>query len=221
MLISIERCNMTQYMRFIRDYYFVLLAILAAMMIWLTGTNQALFFELNKLHILLPDSIWEGINYITYSKTYILPTLLIITTLLFQREKLLNILLLIICYYVLFNYMKEFFHEARPYIQYASTTFYWLHPGMTTEFQPYGSFPSGHTCNTAVFVFTLSCFFAQHKCWLQALLTGGLILVMLTRIATGWHFPLDVLLSAIIGYILTKIFISFPLPNIFDIRFNN
>lgn len=211
---------MIQYIRFIREHYFFMLAILAAMIIWLTNTNHALFFELNKLHTLFPDNILEAINYITYSKTYILPTILIIITLLFRREKLLNILLLIICYYVLFNYMKEFFHEARPYIQYASTTFYWLHPGMTAEFQPYGSFPSGHTCNTAVFVFTLSCFFAQHKYWLQALLTGILILVMLTRIATGWHFPLDVLLSALIGYILTKIFISLPFPNIFKIRLN-
>lgn len=192
----------------IKNYWFLLITVLIIVLIWTTNTNQTIFFKLNALHTLLPDNIWEKINFITYSKTYILPITLLVITLLFRRKKFFNVLLLIIFYYSLFNYLKDFFHVARPHALFDLSTFYWLHPGLDTSFQPHGSFPSGHTCNTAVFVFTLSYFFAQNKPWLRTLLILILMLVMLTRIATGWHFPLDVLISAIIGYALTKIFLN-------------
>ncbi|MES2204609.1 MAG: phosphatase PAP2 family protein [Pseudomonadota bacterium] len=207
---------MEKHMPIIKTYWFFIVTLIVTLGIWLIGANHFYFFKLNTLHVLLPDDLWIKINYITYSRSYILPALLIIITLLFKREKTLNVLLLIICYYVLFNYMKDFFHEARSYIQYDPATFYWLHPNDTGVSNAHRSFPSGHAGNAAIFFFTLSYFFAQHKLWLRTILIAALAFVMLARIATGWHFPLDVLASAIIGYVLTKIFLNLPLPNVFN-----
>ncbi len=199
-----------------KTYWFFVLTLFVTLGVWLTGANHFLFFKLNTWHVLLPDSAWEKINYISYSRAYILPILLILITCLFRREKLLNVILLIMAYFVLFNYLKLYFHEARPYIQYDPTTFYWLHPNETGASQAHKSFPSGHAGNMAIFAFTLSYFFAQHKLSLRTFFIPSLVFVMLTRITTGWHFPLDVLAASIIGFVLTKIFLKLPLPNIFN-----
>lgn len=191
----------------IKNYWLFILTFIAIITIWLTNTNHSLFFAINSQHVILPTAIWNAIIFLTLEKNGILPLLLLIITFIFRREKVVNVILLIAAYYVLFYLLKITFHEARPFIQHNPLTFHWLpQPDIATR--SYRSFPSGHTGNMAIFVFALSRLFAQNKLWLRVILLVLLVFTMLAQICTGWHFPIDVLSSALIGFILVEFYFS-------------
>lgn len=188
----------------IKNYVPVIVMFMVAMTIFLTGTNHKLFFIINAHHDWLPVVMWKAIIFITWEKDGLLPIALLIITWIYRREKMKNVLMLIVAYYALFFLLKITVHEARPYIQYDPSTFYWL-PQHDVTGRAYHSFPSGHTGNMAIFVFSLIYFFVQEKPWIRPVLALCLVLTMMAQICTGWHFPLDVIGSAILGFILTAV----------------
>lgn len=195
---------------FLKTYGLFFLTLAITLVIWLTNTNHELFFTINAEHSWLPDFVWKAIIFISWEKTFFLPVVLIIITWFFRRNKILNVLFLIVAYYVLYYVLKISIHEARPYIQHDPSFFFWLsQPNVLTR--AYRSFPSGHTGNMTIFVFTLSYFFAQDKLWLRTLLIIVLLFTMLAQICTGWHFPIDVLMSALIGFVLTQLCLNLPI----------
>lgn len=197
----------------IRNYWLFCLTLFVTFFIWFSGINHALFFAINEKYYLFPVSLWEIINYVTKPTTGILPGLLLIITFVFRRDKIFNVIILLIVYFLFFYILKTGAHEARPFVQYDPSTFYWLSdfPEGAPIPRMYNSFPSGHTGNTAIFAFSLSYLFAQNKRWLQILLLLFIVLTMLARICTGWHFPLDVLAAALIGYLLVQICMNFQI----------
>lgn len=189
----------------IRNYWIFTVFLIIALGIWLSGINHQLFIKINAHHSLLPDQYWMFFNLVSYSKFFILPVLLLLITVVKKREKLANIVLLIIAYYVIFAALKKLVGEARPYIVLPENSFFWLNYFEDAVKSAYKSFPSGHTGNMSVFAFAISTMFFTNKRGLQFLM---LLLVLSTgfaRICTGWHWPLDVLASGLIGYILVKI----------------
>lgn len=177
--------------------------LVLALAIWLFKLNQPLFYFINSLHILLPTIIWKGLNFVSYSRAFILPILLLIITFIWRRDRLRQIIVLIIAYYLLFTGLKVLFGEARPYIVLPPESFFWINQFENAVNSAHHSFPSGHTGNMAVFVFALSNMF--NKAWLKVLLFLLLILVGLARICTGWHWPLDVIASVLIAYVMVQI----------------
>lgn len=200
-------------MKFIlKHYWFIFSIVIVALIIWLGKINHALFFYINSHHYLLSEVMLNTINFVTWFDSGILPVSLIIITLLFRRDKLLNVILLIAAYIVVFSLLKSTFHEARPYIQHNPHDFYWLSSTPEENLEDaYRSFPSGHTGNIAVFVFALSSLFALNKVWLRTFLLLPLVLTMLVRIGSGWHFPLDVLSAALVAFILVEVTMRLPL----------
>ncbi len=193
---------------FFKNYWLFFVAGILLLAIWLTDTNHALFFTINAEHSLLPTFIWQALIFISWEKIGILPIILLVITWFFRRDKILNVVLLIVTYYALFYLLKISIHEARPFIQHDTSTFFWL-PQSDVQTRSYRSFPSGHAGNMAIFVFTLSYFFGQNRLWLRVLLIALLIFTMLAQICTGWHFPIDVLGSALIGFVLTEFCLHF------------
>lgn len=59
------------------------------------------------------------------------------------------------------------------------------------------SFPSGHTCAA----FAAGCTWARfaQKGWIKVLATGQAVLMGLSRLYVGVHFPTDVLIGAVVG----------------------
>lgn len=201
---------------------FFLVTLLVTLIIWATGTNHGLFLVINSQHGLLPVSVWDALNTIAnpwfIGRLPALPTALVVLTLCFRREKLLNVILLIIAYYITFDLVKIFFPESRPFVQFNPDTFFWvpLADSKVTALLANRSFPSGHAGSAAIFVFASIHLFASNKIGLQVLLLTFLLLVMLARICTGWHFPLDVLASVLISFILTEL--CWPIPPIHQKR---
>lgn len=191
------------------------LFLLTGCVIWFEGINQQLFVAINQQHGLLPNQIWLAINLSTYSKFFIAPALLILISLVFRRDKIINVIFLIGAYFVSFLALKHLFGEARPYIALPQDSFFWLNKYEDSVKSAYLSFPSGHTGNMAIFAFGLNYLIFADKKIMQFLMLLLVILVGLARICTGWHWPLDVLASGLIGYVLVKIAFYFNLSNLF------
>ena len=187
------------------SYALVAVAIALGVAIWALHLNQALFYTINSWHTILPNAIWETLNMLAYSKLFILPLLLCALTWVWRRDMIINVLLLVIAYYVLFSVLKIAVAEARPYIVLPVDSFFWLNHYEDAAKSAYKSFPSGHAGNTAVFVFACQRLFVANNKPLKAILFLLLLMVMLARICTGWHWPLDVLASAVVSYILVQV----------------
>jgi|LauGreDrversion4_2_1035121.scaffolds.fasta_scaffold73140_3 membrane-associated phospholipid phosphatase len=192
--------------------------LVLALGIWLSGSNQALFLAINHEHGILPNVIWGAFNLLSYSKFFILPILLIVLTFSLKREQILNVLLLVIAYYVVFAALKVAVGEARPYIVLPEGSFFWLNYFEDAFKSAHKSFPSGHTGNMAVFVFAVSNLFFVNKKGLQFAMLLLLILTAFARICTGWHWPLDVIASGLIGYLLVKLCFAIDIKRLISKR---
>jgi membrane-associated phospholipid phosphatase len=195
-----------------KKHPFFIAIFIATVLIWLASLNNPLFLFINQGFKLLPLSFWNTINNLS-NPSYGILSLILLISCCFRREKLLNIVMLIIAYYIIFQFLKTIIHSPRPYIVYNAGEFFWI-PLSSSDFsQAAGmrSFPSGHTGQAAIFVFASIHLWAENKrLWLRTLFIAFLGIVMLTRLCTGWHFPLDVLTGALLGFVLTEIFWYLP-----------
>lgn len=197
--------------------YFLLTGVFT-LIIWITGLNGSLFLLINAQYHIFPTSFWVALNTLSDPKNGILPLILLVACCL-RREKLLNIVILILAYYVIFQLLKTVINSPRPYMVFKPTELFWIQLPHT-EFSlkaAMRSFPSGHAGEAAIFVFGSIHLWAENKRWLRVLLITFLILVMLARICTGWHFPLDTLVGALLGFVLTEI--CWYLPISLPVRF--
>ena len=173
------------------------------LVIWLGGFNQSLFYLINTQYAILPDKIWNAIDFTASSQ--FLPILLVVIVFLCKREYTFRAILIVVGYVIIFAGLKILVGEARPYAVLPLDSFHWINNLSESTEKAYKSFPSGHTARAAIFAFTLIALFCQNsKYWLRILLFIFLIMVMVTKICTGWHWPLDVLASCVISYVLVK-----------------
>jgi membrane-associated phospholipid phosphatase len=182
--------------------------LILAIEIFITHNNQSLFLTINSMHDLVPVKVWELVNLVSYSKYMILPILLLAITFIWKKDKLPNVIILIAAYFVVFAVLKALFGVARPYIVLDTNSFYWLNMYENAVKSAHKSFPSGHVGNMAVFAFAISSMFFAKSRGLQFLMLLLVIFTGITRICTGWHWPLDVITSGLIGYLLVKICLS-------------
>lgn len=190
---------------YLKRYWLFMLFLLIALGIWLSGENQNLFYAINAKHNILPTAVWSFFNFVSYSHYFILPIILIFITFLLHRNKFKHIIILVVAYYLFFYVLKTLFHEARPFIVLPKDSFFWVNHYEDTLKTAYKSFPSGHTGLMAIFVFAISEMFVKKSNLVKFLLLLLVILTGFARICTGWHWPIDVLASGLIGYILVKL----------------
>lgn len=182
--------------------------------IYCNGINHQLFLEINKYHFVVPNQVWLAINFATYSRMFIMPGILFAAALIFRRDKLVNVLILIAVYFVVFAGLKHLVAEARPYVTLPLNSFFWLNQYEETVKSAYLSFPSGHTGSIAICAFGLNYLLFGRCKKLQFIMLLLVIITGFARICTGWHWPLDVLASGLIGYLLVKICFAFDVKNL-------
>ena len=89
--------------------------------------------------------------------------------------------------------VKFLIHRSRPFVHMTQTRL--------VGFQPHGrSFPSGHT-SQAFFMATLVAQYFHPGVWIVFLLYAAALLVGVTRMYVGVHYPRDVLAGAILGIV--------------------
>lgn len=184
---------------------FVVGCLLLIAVIAITHSNRSLFYHINALHVYLPNYVWLAVNAVVYPRFFVLAVVLLVLTWWKRRECLWNVILVIAAYYCLFQGFKLWIFEARPHMTLDHHTFFWLNHFENAVKSAYNSFPSGHVGNMAVFIFSLNTLFFQKNWPMQCVLLLALVFVMLARICTGWHWPIDVLASAAIGALLVRL----------------
>ena len=112
---------------------------------------------------------------------------------------------------ILYGAMKAIFQRQRPYTGEGEGAFF---AGNWTN----GSFPSGH----AMFTWTIASTVAHqyHSLPLRILLYGAATTVSVTRVTSGEHFPSDVLVGSVFGYLIGAYVSNKPAAN-YPIRSQN
>lgn len=166
--------------------------LLAYLLVWLTGTNQNLFYALNSFLSFLPDIFWQIITHFgeTLSAIAIL--------LLWVRQKpgiILHLLVSgLICFLLVYG-LKQFLDVTRPHLVLAQDSFHFIQTDKTSPARP-----SGHTA-TGAFIAGSLFYLYRDRFGVCLLLVAGACLVGLSRIAIGVHWPLDIFLGGAIGWI--------------------
>jgi len=93
----------------------------------------------------------------------------------------------------LYRVLKHWTRRPRPFRTHADIV---AHIAPLDEF----SFPSGHTLHAVGFTLVAVAWFP----WLAALLVPFALLVALSRVALGVHYPSDVLAATVIGFVLAE-----------------
>lgn len=99
--------------------------------------------------------------------------------------------------YTLYKYLKTHTVRPRPYQ---------VHQVIRLGERPLDvfSFPSGHTLQAVIFNMTL-CYFVPMLAWVLVPFT---VLVAVSRMILGLHYPTDVMMGALLGLILAKVGLS-------------
>jgi membrane-associated phospholipid phosphatase len=192
-----------------------LLALLAGLGVWLTDCNSSLFLRLNGLGPRSSDSLWAQI-------TLLGDTLVAFSLLgLFARRRpdIVWALLLAALFTTLWVHgLKPLLHIPRPLMELGAGQVHVIGIPLLR-----GSFPSGHTATA----FTLAGVICLQRVPLTLTVVSLLlaILIGLSRVVVGAHWPLDILggafggwLGAVMGATLAR---RWPAPRAWGYRFGS
>lgn len=167
-----------------------LLALCALIVVFISGTNVALFLFLNSALSYANDSLWVHLSLLADGQIIIL----FVLPFLGRRPEVVWQYILAIILGGLFVYgMKELFSVMRPPARLLAGSFHLIGPDLQSN-----AFPSGHT--TALFVLAGLVCMQQVNIAFKILILLLATLVGLSRIASGVHWPLDVMGAAFGGW---------------------
>jgi len=173
---------------------FVATCTLLALLLLLSGGNQALFLQLHHAGAVLPAPLWRLLSMLGEWSLVIAALLLLVQ----RRPQLLPSLvaavLLGIASAIL---LKAAFAVPRPFLVLPAGSVQLL-----DVLPANGAFPSGHAMASALLAGVLA---QGRRWWWQAGLMALVLLVCWSRIAIGVHWPLDVLVGAALGWVIARV----------------
>ena len=169
-----------------------LLALLALLILLVSGYNVALFSLMNRFMSYASDSLWVHLSLVGDG----LFIVLLVLPFLGRRPDIVWQYVIATILGGLFVYgMKEIFSALRPPAVLLSGSFHLIGPALQNN-----AFPSGHS--TALFVVAGLVALQQVRNWFKWVVLFLAVFVGLSRIASGVHWPLDVLGAATGGWLI-------------------
>jgi len=158
--------------------------------------NNEIFYT---IHSLSQITVWAKFSYfLSYPFTYIIIFLILIWAIFFSQRKMFNFSLIFlsgIFSWIVANILKNIFKINRPFVDLNIIS---LYPDIGF------SFPSEHM---AVFVsLAVALYFINKKAGIIFFIIA--ILIGLSRIVVGVHYPLDILGGLFVGFLIGIIFIK-------------
>lgn len=169
------------------------LGLLSALML-LTNINQPLFLSLNSLFSILPDGLWV---FLTNGGDAAVALSLLIGLSRHKSSKtvVFSSLMTAIALTIVVQGLKFGLGVDRPPQVLEQNAFHLIGGAIHSK-----SFPSGHTANAFCIAGILSAQYKVH--WLKISLVVVAALIGLSRVAVGVHWPADVVVGALIGWLL-------------------
>ena len=159
-----------------------LVAGLVGLGLVLFGGYQAAFLPLNRLAMVLPDGLWEGLTVLGDARLAIALALFFSL----RHPRLFWALILAaLAATVLTHGLKPWVAALRPPAVLSAEAFHLIGPALRKS-----SFPSGHAMTVAVMTGVGWCFLPRP--WARLLLVFLAVTIGLSRVAVGVHWPVDV-----------------------------
>ncbi|NWG31495.1 MAG: phosphatase PAP2 family protein [Rhodocyclaceae bacterium] len=167
------------------------LALCAAALLWLTQTNVPLFLAVNAAARVLPDGFWAGMTALGDT----LPAFAILLPLVARRPDAAAAALITVLIAAIASHLLKYgLALPRPAAVLDSGLFHIVGPRLAGR-----ALPSGHS----VAAFAVAALVGGHtlawRAWLPAIALA--VLIALSRLAVGAHWPTDVLVGAAIGWL--------------------
>lgn len=163
-----------------------------ALMLWLSGNNEAFFITLNHWSNHLPDWLWANL-------TLMADTLFAVAVLLiagaFRPTLLSQSLILLVAGAVFVHFFKQTLDISRPAAVLTTDSFHIIGPVLKHH-----SFPSGHAFTALSCAGLLALNQSSRRLTFVLLLIG--LLAAFSRVAVGAHWPLDILAGSGCGLII-------------------
>lgn len=167
--------------------------------------NESLFVWLNGIGAVIPDALWIHVTNLGDASIALSLLILLYS---FKREPGAAILVLAIVATMIIQGMKAYFGVLRPPSVLPEGTFNLIGEAIRTH-----SFPSGHTATIFVCAGILMAQYRTIRVSCAALVVASV--VGISRIMVGAHWPSDVLVGAVLGWVVGywgyRLFASLPI----------
>lgn len=188
--IRIQRKSLTDTADYSFSFSLVLLVLFSALLLtFKTSVDENTFFIVNNFGRLFPAEI---LAVITDMGNGVVAGSFLFILMCFRPEWTVRVLVAALICTLVTHTLKSYFGSMRPPALFESIN-------IVGKARHYHSFPSGHSAT--IFLFAGIYFLSSHKLLFKAAAVLLAVMVATSRIAVGAHWPVDVALGAIIGWL--------------------
>jgi len=176
----------------------ILIFAILICVIHLTGLNAQLFLFFNKAHDLTGDRLWA---IVTLFGDGLVAAVLLFPFLKKKPDIIWSVLIASFSYMIILHSLKRIMDVPRPLGVLSPDSFHIIGWRLTKH-----AFPSGHTTTIFTLMGVIAFSFREKSIYIWSFIFA--LLVGISRIAVGAHWPIDVLGGAILGWLCAWIGVS-------------
>lgn len=192
------RLSSTPQFNYLGIIVIICLLLAVTLGIWLIGNREIFIWSNNFAHHKLAEYIW--LNITLFGNHYVCLSIAMIIAA-WRPSLVPSLILSIITTGLVVSIIKNNLDMLRPALTFSTDEVKSLGINIFGNITQSNTFPSGHT--TIAWVLALNLYVHTRSYWLKNILLSGAIIVGLSRLMVGAHWPLDVSCGALLACIIT------------------